>query len=39
MSHNPKYIGWFFCGVTSAVACKIAIDSGEVDKVIYKIKE
>lgn len=24
-----KYIGWFSCGVTSAVACKIAIDSGK----------
>lgn len=21
-----KYIGWFSCGVTSAVACKLAID-------------
>lgn len=29
MSHNPKYIGWFSCGVTSAVACKIAIDEGK----------
>ena len=29
MSHNPKYIGWFSCGVTSAVACKIAIESGK----------
>lgn len=26
---NKKYIGWFSCGVTSAVACKIAIDSGK----------
>lgn len=24
-----KYLGWFSCGVTSAVACKIAIDSGK----------
>lgn len=24
-----KYIGWFSCGSTSAVACKIAIDSGK----------
>lgn len=23
-----KYIGWFSCGATSAVACKIAIDKG-----------
>lgn len=23
-----KYLGWFSCGVTSAVACKIAIDEG-----------
>ena len=29
MSHNPKYIGWFSCGVTSAVACKISIDEGK----------
>ena len=21
-----KYIGWFSCGVTSAVACKLALD-------------
>ena len=24
-----KYIGWFSCGVTSSVACKIAIDEGK----------
>lgn len=24
----PKYIGWFSCGVTSAVACKLALDNG-----------
>ena len=24
-----KYIGWFSCGSTSAVACKIAIDEGK----------
>lgn len=24
-----KYIGWFSCGVTSAVACKLAIDAGK----------
>lgn len=24
-----KYIGWFSCGCTSAVACKIAIDEGK----------
>ena len=24
-----KYLGWFSCGVTSAVACKIAIDEGK----------
>lgn len=24
-----KYIGWFSCGVTSSVACKIAIDNGK----------
>lgn len=29
MSNNPKYIGWFSCGVTSSVACKIAIDEGK----------
>ena len=23
-----KYIGWFSCGATSSVACKIAIDEG-----------
>ena len=23
-----KYLGWFSCGSTSAVACKIAIDEG-----------
>lgn len=35
MSHNPKYIGWFSCGVTSAVACKIAIDSGKDVDLFY----
>ena len=24
-----KYIGWFSCGATSSVACKIAIDEGK----------
>lgn len=29
-----KYIGWFSCGITSAVACKLAIDKFGADNVM-----
>ena len=31
-----KYLGWFSCGVTSAVACKLAIDKyGDINIETY----
>ena len=30
---NSQYIGWFSCGVTSAIACKLAIDKYGKDNV------
>ena len=34
-----KYIGWFSCGVTSAIACKLALDKyGKENVDLYYIK-
>jgi len=35
MNYEYKYLAWWSAGITSAVACKLAIDSGEQTKIIY----
>lgn len=35
MDGKEKYIGWFSCGVTSAVACKLAIDKYGKDNIEF----